>query len=201
LERKRAQHRARGGREDEAPSTVPEPGPEELGARSEPPLDPERFAHPADDHVGGDAGVGAQSSPRGPKDSERVHLVHDECRTVRITEPPDSREIRNVPIHSEVALRHDPAHPLAVGQGALEGVQVAMGQDHDRRPTQPTSVDDGGVVQTIRKHCLAGAGERADSPHVCGIAAGEEQAGLGAEPIRELSLELQMLRMGAGNQP
>jgi hypothetical protein len=43
--------------------------------------------------------------------------------------------------------------------------------------------------------------EGADDTQIRSVGAGEQQASLGAEPVSELTLELQMLRRCSGDQP
>ena len=103
------QHRAHARGEDEAAGPVPEPETETVGAGDERALEAERLAGGADEHVGANAGRGAQPGSSRTGDAEGVGLVDDQGGVVAVAEGAQGGEIGGVAIHAEVGLGDHPA--------------------------------------------------------------------------------------------
>src|SRR4051812_28966535 len=100
---------AQSGRKDEASGAVPKPALNGQARGDESTLESKRLAEPAHDHVGAHPSCGRQPASLGPEHSERVRLVHDKAGVVLVAKLTQTAQVGTGTIHSEVALRHDPA--------------------------------------------------------------------------------------------
>lgn len=160
-------------------------------------VNPERLANP---------------SPRLPQRADRVRLVQIQIRAVPLAHGDDLGQRRQLPLHrvdpfdDDEDLLPGPARARlpardAGAQGALERVDVVVGEHRDLGAGPARAAHYGGVVERVRDDQAAGAGEHGQDRRVGRKAHAEAERGRLPQKRSQLALEVQVQLRRAGLSP
>ena len=137
--------------------------------------------------------VGARAARA--EDAERVRLVDHQARAVAVAELGDLGQRRHVALHREHAV-DDHEHAAAVAgrllERVLEAVDAVVAERAQLGPGEDAAVEDRRVIAGVDHHRVARAEDRPEGAEVGLVAGGEDQRSLGAEPVGQLLLELEV---------
>ena len=160
-------------------------------------------AHPQVDVVL-DAEQLAGAGAAGAEHAGAVRLVDHQPRAVRLAQLDDPRQVGDVALHREDAVDDDEDAAAVVARALehlLELVEAAVAERAQLRARQQAAVEDRGVVAGVGDHGVARAEERAERADVGLVAGREDDRLLGAHPLGELGLELEVQVDRAVEQP
>ena len=132
-----------------------------------------------------------------------VRLVDHEPRAEALAEVADRRQRRDVALHREDAVDDDEDAAAVAGrllERALELVHAVVAERAQLRPREQAAVEDRGVVAGVGDHRVAGGEDRAERADVRLVAGREDDRVVGAHPLGDLGLELEVQRRRAVEQ-
>ena len=139
----------------------------------------------------------------GAEEPGGMGVIHDQVRSPLLRQVRVPVQGRDVPVHAEEGLGDQEGS--AAGMGSRESgshrLQIPVGMDDLPRPAQTNSVDDAGVVETVRHHPVPGAHEGGKETHVGLVAAGEHQGGFGPLEPGQLLFQQPVVRRVSPQQP
>jgi hypothetical protein len=130
-----------------------------------------------------------------PEHAARVRIVDHHDAAELIGHVAQLRQRAQVSVHAEDAVgnqEHASVPARQFGDDPAGGTGVTMRKDLDRRPAEPRSVDDAGVIQLIRHDEVIAAEQRRHCSRVRGEAALEDDGGLRLLERCKTAFELQM---------
>ena len=136
-------------------------------------------------------------APRRAEHADAVRLVDHQPRAVALAELDDLGQRRDVALHREDAVDDD-EDAAAVAGGALEHplelVHAVVAEGAQLGAGEQAAVEDRGVVAGVADDGVARAEDRAEHAEVRLVAGGEDDRVLGAHPLGDLALELEVQR-------
>jgi hypothetical protein len=132
-----------------------------------------------------------------------VGLVDHQARAVLLAELDDLRQVAQVALHREDAIdNHEDASAVTCGplEHLLELRHLVVAKRAEPRAGKLAAVQDRGVIRRVADHRVARPEDRPDRARVGLMARGEDDHVLGAHPLGELALEVQVERGGAVEQ-
>ena len=139
---------------------------------------------------------------RASDDAYRMRLVDHREGVVATRHLEEARQVEQVAVHREDAVRDDKSAAVSAtgGELAAEVVHVAVAVDEHVRAREPAAIDDRGVVQFVGKHGVALPDERGDCADVRHIARAVDERRLRPLERRKRALEPHMWRLRAGRE-
>ena len=159
---------------------------ERLGEGAHPQVDPVLDAERL-------AGAGAARA----EDADAVRLVDHQPRAVLRAQVGDLAERRHVALHREDPVHHHEDAAAVPGRALehrLELVHPVVAERPDPGARHHHRVEDRGVVGRVADHGVAGVEQRRDAADVRQVAGREDERVVGAHPVGDLLLELDVQR-------